>query len=274
MTRLYAEVIGDPVNQSKSPLIHNFWLEALGIDAEYRSREVRLAEVGSYFVQARTDPDWRGCNVTMPLKQVIEAEIDRVSPAATRIGAINTVVADGHVLSGHNSDGAGFLEPLRAVFAEADDRPRTACLLGTGGAARSIAISLLEAGFNLTVQGRNRRKAADFAFSIGAPLEVRPRAIGDPFDGCALVVNATSLGMTGHPPLPVMLDSLRENSVVYDVVYSPLETPLLKAARQRDLVTIDGLQMLVAQAAVAFEKFFGSPAPRMHDEELRRRLVA
>lgn len=274
MTRPYAEVIGDPISQSKSPLIHSFWLEALGIDAEYRAREVRLADVRSYFVQARTDSGWRGCNVTMPLKEAVRTEIDQMSPAAARIGAINTVVCDGHVLSGYNSDGAGFLEPLRAEFGEAIDRPRTACLLGTGGAARSIAIALLEAEFNLTVQGRNRRRAVDFALSIGAPLEIRSGAIGDSFEGCALVVNATSLGMTGQPPLPVTLDSLRDDSVVYDIVYSPLETPLLKAARQRNLVTIDGLQMLVAQAAVAFEKFFGSPAPRMHDEELRRRLVA
>ncbi|WP_347717137.1 shikimate dehydrogenase [Sphingomonas sp.] len=272
MTRPFAEVIGDPIAHSKSPLIHNFWLGKLGIDAEYRSRRVSALAAADYFTQVRADADWLGCNVTMPLKGLVGGEIDRIDRSAAKIGAINTVVREGDVLAGYNSDGAGFFEPFEGRFD--DDRRRTACLMGTGGAARSIAIALLEAEFNLTVLGRSQQRAADFALSIGAPLEIRPGAIGDPLRDPALLVNATSLGMAGQPDLPVSLDSLGPDAIVYDIVYSPLETPLLAAARQRGLATIDGLQMLVGQAAVAFEKFFGVQAPRQHDAELRERLIA
>ncbi|MEO5640747.1 MAG: shikimate dehydrogenase [Sphingomicrobium sp.] len=285
MTRPYAEVIGDPIAQSKSPLIHNFWLAKLGVDADYRAFRVTEAQLPDYLLQRRRDLDWRGCNVTMPLKQAVAPLVESIDDFAARAGAINTVVRDGDGLRGGNSDGAGFLEPLGPLPQDAGGYAGAACLLGTGGAARGIAVALREAGFQLDIYGRTSESARALIDAIGAGPEVGGGVISEQFfwwtaearqahdRHIALLVNATSLGMTGHPPLPILLDRVGDGISVYDIVTSPLETPLLKDARARGMRSFDGLQMLVGQAAVAFERFFGQPAPRTHDAELRRLLV-
>jgi shikimate dehydrogenase len=278
MTRPYAEVIGDPIAQSKSPLIHNFWLEKLGIDADYRATRVAIDALPAYFDSRRADPDWRGCNVTMPLKQAVAPLIDEIDAFAARAGAINTVVPDPSGLRGGNSDGAGFLEPLGAI----DGRSAMACLIGTGGAARGIAVALLDAGFKLDIRGRTVERAKALAEAVGGRGEIRTGVMSEAImwdreagrNSFQLLINATSLGMTGHPPLNLSLDGMDASVAVYDIVTSPPESPLLRQARARGMRSFDGLQMLVGQAAVAFERFFGQPAPREHDAELRARLVS
>ena len=267
--KVYSEVIGDPIAQSKSPAIHNFWLGKLGIEADYRATRVTLDALPAYFASRRADPDWRGCNVTMPLKQGIAALVDAVDPFAARAGASNIVVSDGLALSGSNSDGAGFLEPLGALASSGGH----AALIGTGGAARAIALALTDAGFTLAVHGRTAGSARVFVEAIG--IDADAFAIGETGRNrdATLLVNATSLGMTGHPPFPISLADFAPGTAVYDIVTSPLDTPLLIDARARGMRSFDGLQMLVGQAAVAFELFFGAPAPREHDSELRALLM-
>lgn len=258
----YAEVIGDPIVQSKSPAIHNFWLGRLGIDAEYRACHVRPDELVDYFAARRSDPDWRGCNITMPHKQAAMACIDRIDPAAARIGAINTVVPESGGLAGYNTDEPGFLEPLGSRVSG------RVCVIGAGGAARAVLAGLAARGVrHLTLRNRSLDKGQALLAEFGLDGEViAPDASAGPVD---LLVNTSSLGMAGFPPMPSVERDVAPGGLVYDIVTTPLDTPLLQAARARGLETIDGLAMLIGQAAVAFEKFFGEAAPRGHDAELR-----
>ena len=280
---IYAEVIGDPIAQSRSPAIHQFWLGKLGIAAEYRACHVTAGGLGDYFSARRPDPDWRGCNITMPHKQAAMALVDRLDPLAARIGAINTVVRgeDGH-LTGFNTDAAGFLEPLRQQL---DDTHlwRMARIIGAGGAARAIVAALADAGFTLVLAARDPAKARLLLDELAPggehhtpPLEQFAAATGFAFDDRSqlldLVINASPLGMAGQPPLAFDLSHIPPGSTVYDIVTNPRETPLLAAARDAGFATIDGLAMLIGQAAAAFEMFFGAPAPRAFDSELRALL--
>ncbi len=280
----YAEVIGDPIAQSKSPIIHGFWLEKLGIEADYRACHVTPEALPDYLAARRKDPLWRGCNVTMPHKQAIMPLIDRIDPPAGEIGAVNTVLngSDGG-LSGTNTDASGFLEPLKRDLAQTHYF-RMARIIGTGGAARAIITALANEGFTLVVAGRDPGKARALLDELApkgehhaAPLAHFAEATDFAFDdreGCLdLIVNATSLGMAGQPPLPFDWSHAPPRAIAYDIVTYPLDTPLLQAARAAGHRTIDGLAMLIGQAAVAFEKFFGAPPPRQHDDELRKRLT-
>lgn len=280
----YAEVIGDPIVQSKSPAIHKFWLGKLGIAADYRACHVSAAGLADYFAARRTDPDWRGCNITMPHKQAAMALVDRLDPLGVRIGAVNTVVrgADG-VLTGFNTDAEGFLEPLEPLLAQ-PHLLRMARIIGAGGAARAIVAALADRGFTLVLAARDPGKARMLLDKLapGGEHYTPPLAHFSPptdyaFDDRSqlfdLVVNASSLGMAGQPPLDFDLSHAPPGSVVYDIVTDPLETPLLAAARGAGFATIDGLAMLIGQAAAAFSKFFGAPAPRQYDAELRALLT-
>ena len=284
MTRPYTEVIGDPIVQSKSPAIHGFWLGKLGIDADYRACHGTAEGLADYVASRRADPDWRGCNVTMPHKQAIMPLLDRIDPAAARIGAVNTVVrAEDGTLTGYNTDAPGFLEPLQPLL-DQTHLYRMARIFGAGGAARAIITALADQGFTLVVAARKPAQAralldelaprgehhavelAHFAPPTDFAFDDRDRILD-------LVINASPLGMAGKPPLDVDFSHVPPGSVVYDIVTHPLDTPLLVEARQRGLETVDGLAMLIGQAAVAFEKFFGAPAPREHDAELRKVLT-
>jgi shikimate dehydrogenase len=277
-TKPYAEVIGDPISQSKSPLIHGFWLERLGIDAHYGAYRVTESELAEYLASRRVDPLWRGCNVTMPLKQAILPLLDRVEPQAAEIGAVNTVYRDGDALVGANTDVTGFLEPLRKHLAQSH-LFRMARVLGTGGAARAVIAGLRENGFTLVVAGRSVGKARALIKQLGLsgehyspPLGHFARPTDFAFDdrqGCLdLVVNASPLGMRGQAPLEFHLSHIPPGSVVYDIVTDPVDTAFLKQARDEGFETIGGLSMLVGQAAAAFEKFFGAAPPREFDAEL------
>lgn len=281
MSKPYAEVIGDPIAQSKSPVIHGFWLGLLGIEADYHRCHVTAEGLADYLAQRRSDALWRGCNVTMPHKQAIMPLLDHIDDEAARIGAVNTVVreADGR-LTGYNTDAPGFLEPIQPLLGEEDYR--FAYVIGTGGAARAIIDALFHAEFMIWSISRNPAKAkAEFGHYLGddpeflidlAELPAGPLRAADP-EVFSLIVNATPLGMTGHPPLALPWGGFLANATVYDIVTAPVETALLQQARAQGLATIDGLAMLIGQAAVAFEKFFGAPAPRAEDAELRRLLT-
>jgi shikimate dehydrogenase len=280
----YAEVIGDPIAQSKSPVIHGYWIEKLGLDIEYRACHVTAERLERYLAERREDSDWRGCNVTMPHKQAIVPWLDRLEIGAELVGAVNTVIRRRNgMLTGSNTDGAGFLEPLRRDLAKTH-LFRMARVLGTGGAARAIVAVLAEQGFVVVLAGRDPAKARALLDTIdpeGEHHAVDLAHFADltdfPFDdrqGCFdLIVNASPLGMAGQPPLEFDFSHAPPGSVVYDIVTHPLDTEFLRATRAAGFRTIDGLSMLIGQAAVAFEKFFGVAPPRDDGDAELRRLI-
>ena len=281
----FAHVIGDPIAQSKSPFIHAFWLAKRGIEADYTAKHVLTGQAGAYLARVQTDTAWRGCNVTMPHKQAVIAHVSSIDEVARRIGAVNTIYpAVDRQLAATNTDAAGFLEPLRADLAKTHFF-RMARILGTGGAARAIVTALYDEGFTLVLAGRNPDKARAMLDELAPRGDHHAVALDhfaeptdfafDDREGCLdLVVNASPLGMTGNPPLRFDWSHAPPGSIVYDIVTSPIETEFLKSARAAGFRTIDGLTMLIGQAAAAFELFFGKPAPREHDAELRERLTA
>ncbi|KEO89449.1 shikimate dehydrogenase [Erythrobacter longus] len=275
----FAQVIGDPIAHSKSPVIHGFWLEKLGIEGEYGRAHVKSGELSDYLSQSKDNPRWTGCNVTMPHKQAIIPLLDRLHPLAKKLGAVNTVVrAKDGGLVGYNTDGEGFLEPLRSALGE-KHLFRMARVLGTGGAARAIIAALEAHGFTLVLAGRDPDKARALLDELAPQREHHAIDLGhfakatdfefDDRQGCFdLIVNASPLGMTGNPPLPFDWSHAPPDSVAYDIVTSPLDTPFLQNARAAGHQTIDGFAMLIGQAATAFEKFFNAAPPREYDAEL------
>ena len=283
MIQPYAEVIGDPIAQSKSPAIHGHWLREAGITADYRAHRVTSAGLAGYLAARRADDAWRGCNVTMPHKQAIIPLLDRLDPAASRIGAVNTVVREGTKLVGYNTDAEGFLEPLRRELA-CDHLFRMARVLGTGGAARAIVTALAGEGMVIVLAGRDPAKARALLDELDPGGEHHAVDIAhfadttdfafDDREGCLdLIVNASPLGMTGQPALAFDLSHVPPGSIVYDIVTHPLDTPLLRAARAAGFRTVDGLAMLIGQAAAAFEKFYGQKPPRDQGDKALRALI-
>lgn len=287
----YAELIGDPVGHSKSPLIHKFWLEKLGMEADYRALSVSEADLPRYLSSRRTDPDWRGCNVTMPLKRSVLPFVGRLDKLARMADAVNAIVpASDGIRQGYNTDVVAVRDLLQeAGFSSYRGQVATYLhIVGTGGAARGAAIGAVEAGYSsLDVYffGRNVAKARalaglipmqpEFGFEIDALGGTNiPENEGKPQRYSAVLINASPLGMSGVPDLDGHLDKYHPDTIVFDMVYDPPETSLLREARLRGMKTIDGLRMLVAQAAPAFELFFGRPAPREHDDELRELLTS
>lgn len=266
----YAEVIGDPIAQSKSPLIHRFWLEKLGLEGSYRRCHVRADQLGDYVARRSADPDWRGCNVTVPHKIAILDHVADPGGIRASIGAANTLCrGEGGGLLATNTDAAGFFGPL----ADADLTGRPVVVIGAGGAARAVLFALARLGVGpVTILNRNVLKASALLAAMGLKGKALP--LGSKIPPAALLVNSSSLGMAGQDPLEIDLSPLPADAIVYDIVYAPLVTDLLAQAEDRGLATIDGLEMLVGQAAVAFELFFGVEAPRGHDGELRERLLA
>lgn len=265
----YAEVIGDPIGHSKSPLIHGFWLDALDIDAEYRATHVTPDGLADYFAARRDDPAWRGTNITIPHKQAALDLVQDRGGVRDTIGAVNTVFrADDGALVGTNTDAGGFYAPIAGLDLEG----RHAVVVGAGGGARAILFALSRIGIGrVTILNRNVLKAAALLSSFGIKGDAVP--LGSPLPPGDLLINASALGMSGQPALDLDLATLPEHAVVYDIVYAPLETPLLAQARNRELDTVDGLEMLVGQAALAFEIFFGAEPPRERDDELRALLT-
>jgi shikimate dehydrogenase len=266
----YAEVIGDPISHSKSPVIHSFWMEALGIEAKYSATHVKSENLGSFIADRRDDLGWRGCNVTVPHKINVMDLVDDPGDVRSTIGAMNTILRDGNGrLTGTNTDAAGFFAPI-ADLPLADE---PVAVVGTGGAARAVlfALSRIDVG-PVTMLARNPLKASALLARFG--LKGSVQVIDAPLPPARLLINASILGMVGQLPLTLDLSPLPDDAVVYDLVYAPLCTELLAAADARNLATVDGLEMLIGQAALAFELFFSAAPPRDRDDELRALLTS
>jgi len=252
-----AGILGWPVSHSKSPRLHNHWLALHGIDGAYVPLPVAPADLADA-VRMLPRLSFAGSNVTVPHKEAVLELADAVDPLAARIGAANTLVigAEGRILA-RNTDALGFILNLKDVRANPASGP--AVVLGAGGAARAACAALIAEGVpEIRLVNRSLGRARQLAADLGGPIAVvdwsgREAAL----DGAALLVNSTSLGMIGQPPLEISLDRLPEDALVNDMVYAPLETGLLAAARARGNPVADGIGMLLHQARPGFEAWFG-----------------
>lgn len=269
----YAEVIGDPIAHSKSPEIHKFWLEKLGMECEYRRCLVRAGELGPYFEARARDPAWRGCNITMPHKLAALEFVHKSQDPGRPTEPINIAIPRNGRIEGANSDVNGLVEPLLAHLGGRPGGRGPAIVVGAGGVLYSAMTALSALGFApIWVVARNAEKMAAVARDYKG-AQGRTLALGDPLPPANLLVNATPMGMRGFPAFSLPLDSLAPDAIVFDMIYDPLDTALLQAARARGLRTIDGLSMLIGQAAAAFQCFYQAVAPRQHDGELREHLA-
>jgi shikimate dehydrogenase len=250
-------VIGWPVEHSRSPLIHNHWIKELGLDAEYRREAVEPGHFPA-FVSALAERGYVGANVTVPHKEVA-LSLSAPDARAQAVGAANTLWLDGDMLRSTNTDVEGFIANLDAAAPGWDRGLGTALVLGAGGAARAVVFGLIERGIaRIQVANRGFERAVALREEFGASLApLRWDEVDDALAGTGLVVNATSLGMVRQAPLAIRLDRLSSDAVVTDLVYAPLETALLRTARERGLRAVDGLGMLLHQAVGGFERWFG-----------------
>lgn len=253
-----AGVMGWPIRHSRSPRLHGFWLRHHAIDGAYLPLAVKPENL-ELALRALPALGFAGCNITMPHKLRALALVDDVTPQARRIGAVNTVVVQAGRLQGSNTDAPGFLASLQADAPAWRPEVGPAVVLGAGGAARAVAVALLEAGVpRLRLCNRSLDRAEALARDLGERAEVAPwPAAAAGLADAALLVNATSLGMRGQPPLDLDLARLPPEAVVNDLVYMPLETGLLAAARRRGNTVVDGLGMLLHQAVPGFAAWFG-----------------
>ena len=253
-----AGVIGWPVGHSRSPRLHNYWLERLTIDGAYVPLAVAPGDLAAVLA-ALPRMGFAGANLTVPHKEAALALVDQLDPLAARIGAVNTLVVEDGKLIGRNTDAFGFLENLRRGAPAWSPESGPALVLGAGGAARAVVAALIEAGVpEIRLANRSAERARMLAAALGGPIrplawEAREAALAD----VALVVNTTTLGMDGMAPLELNLDRLPSGSVVNDIVYVPLKTKLLVDAERRGNVVVDGLGMLLWQAVPGFEAWFG-----------------
>jgi len=266
----YAEVIGNPVAQSKSPIIYAYWLTKLGMAGDYRRERVSPNKLGGYLRDRRADPVWRGCSVTIPHKEAVIGYLDELDPSAAAVGAVNCVAADPSGLIGYNTDVDGVAAALRDVPIQGSK----VVIIGGGGAARAAIACLAEHGAGeivVLVRDPARAKPLRPLFSsLQIALLGAARTL---LKDSGTVINASPLGMTGCPAMPEdLLESLRSESAptVFDMVYDPIDTAFLSAGGGK---RVDGLEMLIGQAARAFELFFGAPAPEP-DDRLRELLIS
>lgn len=256
---LKAGVIGWPVEHSRSPALHGYWLKAYGIDGSYVPLPIppeRLADaLGELHAKG-----FAGVNLTVPHKEAALEFISDLTPDARRIGAVNTVFvgADGG-LRGTNTDAYGFMTNLRVGAPDFDPKTHAAVILGAGGAARAVCVALQDAGVpEIRVVNRTTARAEALASHLGHPLCVKPwNEMAEALKDAGLLVNTTTLGMQGQPVLDIDLDPLPTDAVVNDIVYVPLETRLLASARARGNPVVDGLGMLLYQAQPGFAGWFG-----------------
>lgn len=267
-----AGVIGWPVLHSRSPALHRHWLDRYGLRGHYVPLSVRPEHLASV-LRCLPQAGFVGANVTIPHKQAALDLADSVSDRAALIGAANTLIfrSDGRIHA-DNTDGYGFLANLRDRAPGWTPQRGPAAVIGAGGAARAVVASLIEAGVpELRIANRTRLRAEQLRAEFGAKLVVYDWAqAGNMLDGVVTVVNATSLGMEGKAPLRLPLDALAPGTVVSDLVYTPLQTPFLAEAAARGCVVVDGLGMLLHQAAPGFERWFGR---RPEVDEAARRAV-
>ena len=268
-----AGVIGNPIGHSKSPLIHGHWLKRYGIKGQYLPLQVDEDDLRAV-IRAMPKMGFVGANVTLPHKVAALQIADHLSDRAILIGAANTLIfrEDGQIHA-DNTDGYGFMANLRHGAPGWDPKAGPAVVLGAGGAARAILVALADAGVpEILLSNRTRPKAEALRSEFGTRIRVVDWVqAGNVLEEATLVVNTTSLGMTGQPELRVPLDGLQSGTIVNDIVYNPLETRLLRTAREMGCVAVDGLGMLLHQAVPGFERWFG-PRPEV-DDDLRRAVL-
>jgi shikimate dehydrogenase len=254
-----AGVAGWPVEHSRSPMIHNYWLSELGIPGRYEKFAVRPGEFHEFSARIGED-GLLGANVTVPHKEAAFAACDRRTPVAEALGAVNTLWREDGRLIGDNTDVAGFLANMDEAAPGWAEPGRSAVVIGAGGAARAIVHALMLRGFGrIAIVNRTQGRAEALAAHFGASIAALPWAdMAMALAEADLLVNASSLGMVGQPPLVVDLAALPDRAVVADAVYVPLRTPLIEAARGRGLRVAEGLGMLLHQAAPAFARWFGA----------------
>ncbi|WP_299381114.1 shikimate dehydrogenase [uncultured Kiloniella sp.] len=272
-----AGVIGWPISHSKSPRLHGYWLEALGIDGTYLPLAIE-PENFETALKGLMYSGFGGVNITVPHKEAALAFCDEVDPLAKRIGAVNTIVFKGGRSYGSNTDAFGFIENLRQSAENLDFSTAKTVVLGAGGASRGVIVALQDAGVkNIILLNRTRERAEVLAADLSSGADGMITVAdwddrNDVLNGCDLLVNTTSLGMAGQPPLALSLDKLPKSCVVTDIVYAPLITPLLGMAEKRGNKIVDGLGMLLHQARPGFEAWFGVK-PEV-TEDLRKFVLA
>ena len=267
-----AFVAGWPVDHSRSPLIHRFWLKTYGIRGEYKKKAIAPDKFNTAFMKLR-DKGYAGGNITIPHKVRVMELVDETDVMARKIGAVNTVQFVDNKIIGTNTDGYGFLTNLQNTIPDWRCRDSHAVVLGAGGAARAVVAILLAKGAGkIILSNRTAEKATELQKRFGERIEVqdwerRSEILGD----TDLLVNTTSLGMVGKPKLEIDLAGLNPKAVVADLVYTPLETRLLQMARKGNHPVADGLGMLLHQAAPGFEIWFGK-RPEI-SEDLRKLVM-
>ena len=257
-TILRAGVVGHPVKHSRSPIIHGYWLEQFGINGRYDRYDVKPEDF-SHFVKTLSEQGLQGVNVTIPHKEAAFLALDEATDRARRLKAANTLWFENGKLWGDNTDSIGFLANLDQSHPGWDINAKSALILGAGGAARAIIAGLQERNIEkITIVNRTRERAEELALISGGQVAIAEWSkLSFQLESADLVVNTTSLGMTGQPDLDLSLDPLGKNALVTDIVYVPLETNLLKQARLRGNPVVDGLGMLLHQAVPGFEHWFG-----------------
>ncbi len=261
MTKAF--IVGHPIKHSRSPLIHGYWLKAYGLEGSYERIDVDPVNFGEFFRSFRSQ-GFAGGNVTLPHKEAAFALVERRTAQAQRVGAVNTLWVEDGVIWGDNTDVTGFMAHLDASLGTGWEQDvETALVLGAGGAARAVVAGLQDRPIKrIFVANRTLSKAEDLARALrpGSPVGLETsawEALGRVIPHAQLIVNTTSLGMAGQPPLTFDLSRAPRRAAVADIVYVPLETPLLAAAAARDLRTVDGLGMLLHQAVPGFRRWFG-----------------
>ncbi|WP_108483783.1 shikimate dehydrogenase [Oceaniglobus ichthyenteri] len=255
-----AGVIGSPIAHSRSPALHQHWLRTMEIAGYYIPMDVAQADL-AHVIRTLPQMGFVGCNVTIPHKEAVLDLADLVTDRAALIGAANTLIfrADGKIHA-DNTDGYGFIQNLKEGAPHWDPRSGPAAVFGAGGAARAIITSLIDAGApEIRLTNRTRARSEALRAEFGAKIVVYDWVkAGNTLDGAQTVVNSSSLGMVGKPDFRVPLDGLSSSAVVTDLVYTPLDTTFLQRAREFGCTTVDGLGMLIYQAAPAFERWFGT----------------
>jgi shikimate dehydrogenase len=259
-------VIGHPIRHSRSPLIHNHWLALHGLPGRYDRQDVTPEQLAP-FLRGLAAAGYCGCNVTIPHKEAVLSLADVIHPTARAIGAANLLWIEGGRLHADNTDAAGYVANLDAEAPGWRDRVDAALVLGAGGAARAVIHGLLAAGVaRILIHNRTSARADALAAVFGSRVVAVPDSlVAEAANTADLLVNTTLVGMAGDPALPIPLATLEPGTIVSDIVYVPLETPLIVAARARGLAVVPGLGMLLHQAVGAFARWYGI-TPRVTPE--------
>ena len=269
-----AAVLGHPINHSKSPKLHNYWLSLFDIDGHYIPLDIDPRNFENS-IRALSGLGFIGANVTIPYKEKVLKIADKISDRAAIIGAANTLtfLQDGRIYA-DNTDGYGFLQNIKCKYNDWTAGEGTSVVFGAGGASRAILGALIEDGANeVILANRTRSRADQLRSDFGAKIKVVDwMKVQNYLSDASTVINATSLGMDGKAELPIPLQGLKKNTLVTDIVYTPLNTPLLENAAKRGCRTVDGLGMLIHQAIPGFERWFGVK-PDV-SEKLRELLIS